>query len=1044
MYKTLLFLLAELSIGMSLLILFLLLFLKLFGKIFTARCRYIIWALVVLRLCVPFGTPFLPALMEISLPQEIVQSDAPPRESVSSADTFPVPSPSIPSYILENEIPETDSLPLLDDKPSEDEEEKMPTSPVPEFSPPVIPEMPETEESAFPFDLSLCLFYLWLAIAFLLFILRLTGYLMMSEKLRKSMFLPDKEQTDLCRRLGIRLGIRKEKVPRLYVTRAVHSPMLCGYFRPIILLPDISLTANQLTGVLAHELTHYRRKDLWVKLAGMVVISLHWFNPLAYLAVSRCSREMELSCDELVLSGMDNDVRMSYGKVMLHIIQQCQIPASDLTTHFNPRTSAVKERFVNILDATVKKRGRWITLFIAAACITAGSLVAFGSDETTRSEQAEESKTVTEVIKDAVEIPENEEPGYPISITPGQTVINMAFTNKNELYPPIYYGDIDLSVVKNGKLPIPVNTAQDIDTLYYYNQISALSEDSKVFAVTGNLFSDHDSAYAYVFCQGNDGYWTVTALPCTGNNLCKGVILREIPMDSGNGWLLAMIMDDGGMQFFRSEDGNCWTGRGDGGHFKVWDSWAVQFSKHSGIGDETLCLVLNSPDPDNEQIWLSFDWGISFTQYKIPVLETLPGDYTDIRYLLKTNGFERGEYSIIFEVSNAEESRYVRFGSLYGSMEGTLTFCNEKESAAVKEKIGQEYRYTSPEDNGGVAADQLTDIPLFPKDDASHTVVYYWQMYRKPTLNLRQAGSASEFSQKVLPYLIGISFTYPDTISAEDLFVDLFYLDTADRGTGAKKDNYYHNTYSTEDIWGGNLQREAIEYFTLNNGNAAVYENVVNEKAGVTYRGYSIRVSEEFLVRISFVPDCPEAESVTRAIASSIRLYDNSGLYYTITPAALIPMLEAYVERQKEGQKISMWDGLPVDESAEPVEIEYGRYVPIAENIYGIETAEEYGLITEKLTYGTSYGNIRPYEGPIYDDNGQIIGGSTFRTINGKLYVNLDREIIYDETLEMDYSTLRDILVTDIDNDVTFTCCCGEAGEEKQYRFRLLDGELYW
>jgi len=1042
MYNTLLFLLAELSIGISLLILFLLLFQRLFGKIFTARCRYIIWSLVVLRLCIPFGTPFLPALLEISLPEEIVQTDTSQREPVSSADTVPVPY--IPSYIIGNDVQETDSLPLSDNKPSEEEAEKMPISPVPDYSASGIPEMPETEESVFTFDLIFCLFCLWLGIAFLLFIIRLTGYLMMSVKLRKSMLLPDAEQTALYRRLGVRLGIRKEKIPRLYVTRAVHSPMLCGYFRPIILLPDIPLTANQLTGVLAHELTHYRRNDLWIKLAGMTAVSLHWFNPLAYLAVSRCNREMELSCDELVLSGMDEGVRMSYGKVMLHIIQQCQIPASDLTTHFNPRTSAVKERFVNILDATVKKRGRWITLFIAAACITAGSLVAFGSDETTRSEQAEESKTVTEVMDDTVESPENEEPGYPISITPGQTVINMDFTNKNELYPPIYYGDIDLSVVKNGKLPIPVNTAQDIDTLYYYNQISALSEDSKVFAVTGNLFSDYDSAYAYVFCQGDDGSWTVTALPCTGDNLCKGVILREIPMDSGNGWLLVMIMDNGGMQFFRSEDGSCWTGRGDGGHFKVWDSWAVQFSKHSGIGDETLCLVLNSPDSENEQIWLSFDWGISFTQYEIPVLETLPGDYTDIRYLMKTNGSERGEYGIIFEVSNAEENRYVRFSSLYGSVEGTLTFCNGKESAAIKEKIGQEYRYTSPEDSGGVAVDQPTDTPLSPEDDACHTVVYYWQMYRKPKLHLRQAGSASEFSQKVLPSLIGISFTYPDAISAEDVFVDLFYLDTADRGAGAKKDNYYYNTYSTEDIWGGNLQREAVEYFTLNNGNAVVYENVVNEKAGVTYRGYSIRVSEEFLVRISFVPDCPEAESVTRAIASSIRLYDNSGLYYTITPAALIPMLEAYVERRRECQKLSLWDGLPVDESAEPVEIEYGRYVPIAENSYGIHTADDLTRIEEPLLYGTSSGGLGIYEGPVYGDDGQIVGGSTFRMINGKLYVNLDREIIYDETLDMDYSTLRDICMTDADNIVTFTCCYGEAKEEKQYTLRFIDGELYW
>ena len=62
--------------------------------------------------------------------------------------------------------------------------------------------------------------------------------------------------------------------------------------------------------------------------------------------------------------------------------------------------------------------------------------------------------------------------------------------------------------------------------------------------------------------------------------------------------------------------------------------------------------------------------------------------------------------------------------------------------------------------------------------------------------------------------------------------------------------------------------------------------------------------------------------------------------------------------------------------------------------------------------------------------------------IDGKLYVNLDREIIYDETLEMDYSTLRDICVEG--NIVTFTCRYGKSAHEKQYTLRLIEGELYW
>lgn len=65
-----LFGIAEITLGMSLLILLMLTLLKLIGGKFTAKCRYILWTLVMIRLAVPLSFGILPALIEVPVEPE--------------------------------------------------------------------------------------------------------------------------------------------------------------------------------------------------------------------------------------------------------------------------------------------------------------------------------------------------------------------------------------------------------------------------------------------------------------------------------------------------------------------------------------------------------------------------------------------------------------------------------------------------------------------------------------------------------------------------------------------------------------------------------------------------------------------------------------------------------------------------------------------------------------------------------------------------------------------------------------------------------------
>ena len=70
---------------------------------------------------------------------------------------------------------------------------------------------------------------------------------------------------------------------RLLASPLAQSPMLVGFFHPTILLPSEQVPDIDARFILAHELTHFRRKDLWKKLLVLMVRCIHWFNPIVYL-----------------------------------------------------------------------------------------------------------------------------------------------------------------------------------------------------------------------------------------------------------------------------------------------------------------------------------------------------------------------------------------------------------------------------------------------------------------------------------------------------------------------------------------------------------------------------------------------------------------------------------------------------------------------------------------------------------------------------------------------------------------------------------------
>ena len=144
--------------------------------------------------------------------------------------------------------------------------------------------------------------------------------------------------------------------PKLFASAYVKTPMLLGLRRPLIVLPQGEYSAPSARNILRHELTHFRRGDLYVKWFFVLAASLHWFNPLMPLFRRELDRVCELSCDETVLARMQPSERRSYGETLLDLAANRTLPAGVVATTFATEKRALKERLEHIMKFKYKPR----------------------------------------------------------------------------------------------------------------------------------------------------------------------------------------------------------------------------------------------------------------------------------------------------------------------------------------------------------------------------------------------------------------------------------------------------------------------------------------------------------------------------------------------------------------------------------------------------------------------------------------------------------------------------------------------------------------
>ena len=353
--------LLELSLPMAVVIAVLLAAEPLLGRRFTARWRYWAWLLIAVRLLLPIG---------ISLPQPVVTLPQPQVEfSYPVREVEPIsPTPTGDPILVLPGDDESDPYQQVG------AETTAPTVPDAVSADPVFrPNQPQPVPSRTVTAMELT-GWCWAAGTLLFLLWQGVSYLLLRRKLRCSS-RPVTEEKILALLEKETAAVGLQKVLPIY-TAEIGSPMIVGAAKPVLLLPEISFTEEQLSLVFRHELTHYRRRDIWYKLLLMLANAVHWFNPMVWLMVRTADRDLELSCDEAVVNGKNEEYREEYGRCLLAVVRAGMNRRTLFTTNFYSGKKTLKNRLSTILDMTPKSRGTLAFMALLLVAAVAGSLVA--------------------------------------------------------------------------------------------------------------------------------------------------------------------------------------------------------------------------------------------------------------------------------------------------------------------------------------------------------------------------------------------------------------------------------------------------------------------------------------------------------------------------------------------------------------------------------------------------------------------------------------------------------------------------------------------
>lgn len=339
-------------------------------RIYAARWKCWLWLLLAVRLMIPLAPSFPGVLIELDeiYPAAVVTGNEDGAEAAAGY---------VPEELSGSRLIDTQTGAALEKTDGNNESAALQNS--------TEKSRPESFFSRIfrSFSVSDILVLIWIS-GFLLF----SGYQFMKyhtykrQILRWSRGVKDPMIIKMLGQQKRQMNITAE-IPVL-VSRKTLAPMIFGMIHPALILPYEAYTEQELTFVLRHELTHYKRKDPWRKLFFLAVNAVHWFNPAVYLLFQAADADMERFCDDQVTAGTGPEERKAYMETILISAdrsRQRKMRENCLSTQINGGVDQLKQRFKNIMDMSRKRCGIGFVSVILISCFAVSGLVGCSGHE---------------------------------------------------------------------------------------------------------------------------------------------------------------------------------------------------------------------------------------------------------------------------------------------------------------------------------------------------------------------------------------------------------------------------------------------------------------------------------------------------------------------------------------------------------------------------------------------------------------------------------------------------------------------------------------
>ncbi|MDR2939078.1 MAG: PepSY domain-containing protein [Clostridiales bacterium] len=316
--------LIKLSLSMSIPILFLLIINELLADRISPSRRYYIWLIILAGLLIPFRANIQTPLMEIKPPE--VFNTVNNTISYKEGDEKPAALSNVPLGYTGTNNPSPQEYNFLN------------------------------------FLVVNGAFVLWMIGAVSIFVFHIRSYIKFAKVIKRwGVKVGDAQSSSVIYELYEDMGIRNRDI-KILSSEFVLSPMLIGFFKPTIVLPKRQFSPEEIKYIFKHELTHYKRLDLWVNLLVLCASAVHWFNPLVFYMAKAIRADCEASCDSSVVSGWDSNGRKRYGETIISFAGHRNKNARlALSTFFYGGVNSMKKRLASIMDAN--KKNKWVTVF---------------------------------------------------------------------------------------------------------------------------------------------------------------------------------------------------------------------------------------------------------------------------------------------------------------------------------------------------------------------------------------------------------------------------------------------------------------------------------------------------------------------------------------------------------------------------------------------------------------------------------------------------------------------------------------------------------